>query len=108
VSGGNDKLKLVKLKKDFAKLEATSRFLSSYTSACNRVIILDSNGTIIDLNERYRLQDTVAVQNMKVTLECLCRDERNTVVILTGRDRFNLEKHYGDIPGLSLAAEYGV
>ena len=53
--GGNDKIKLIKLKKDFVKLEANSRFLSSYTSTCNRVIILDSNGTLLDLNERSRI-----------------------------------------------------
>ena len=69
VSGGNDKIKLTKLRKDYVKLEANSRFLSAYSSACNRVIILDSGGTLLDLSERSRIQGTVAVQNMKITVE---------------------------------------
>ena len=47
--------------------------------------------------------DTTEVKNM---LRKLCDDERNTVVINSGRDHRTLDKWLGDLP-LSFAAEHG-
>jgi len=40
-------------------------------------------------------------------LQLLCADSRNTVVILSGRNRSMLEDWFQDVPGIALAAERG-
>ena len=42
------------------------------------------------------------------TLEALCEDKRNTVFVVSGKERHSLTRALGNIPNLGLAAEHGM
>jgi len=118
--GFGARMRHVCVDQDFQKLNIDS-VVQSYRAAKNRVFLLDNEGTLAaDKRHLYReygapkgdvsdLKSHGTPPNEQV-LECLrtlCSDRKNTVVILSGRDRSMLEDWFKDVPGIGLAAERG-
>jgi trehalose 6-phosphate synthase/phosphatase len=55
-----------------------------------------------------RAAPSVPTEAMISTLKGLCEDKRNTVFVVSGKERHSLTKTLGNIPDLGLAAEHGM
>lgn len=79
-----------------------------YANAINRVILLDTEGTIMPLMSLLidKASDT-ASHEVRQLLTSLSADERNSVFILSGKSKALIDHWFGDLPKLGLAAEYG-
>lgn len=75
-----------------------------YDEAGNRLFILDYDGTLVGFKKKAK--DAIPTKELMDTLQTLCADTKNHIVINSGRDRATLEKWFGHLP-LSLAAEHG-
>lgn len=80
------------------------RIMNHYHEAQKRLLILDYDGTLIDLKSKPEL----AVPNKELLkiLKELSASSKNKIVILSGRDLHFLEHHLGHLP-LTLIAEHG-
>jgi trehalose 6-phosphate synthase/phosphatase len=79
--------------------------VAAYTQAGSRLLLLDYDGTLVEYYKRP--QDAAPSSELIETLRRLTSDEQNTVAIVSGRRRADLEKWFGAIPKLWLAAEHG-
>eukprot|EP00741_Cyanophora_paradoxa_P019421 tig00021127_g18748.t1 len=78
----------------------------SYRRSKRRLIVLDYEGTLVPGGrETARQAPSEAVLN---GLKALCNDPHNTVFIVAGRERKILERWFGSVPKLGLAAEHGI
>jgi trehalose 6-phosphate synthase/phosphatase len=68
------------------------------------VIVLDYDGTLVPFADRP--DGAKADDNLRALLQSLSSDQRNVVVILSGRDRHSLNEWLGDL-GITLVAEHG-
>jgi trehalose 6-phosphate synthase/phosphatase len=60
------------------------------------------------MREQLKQHDTpAAAPELLTALTALCADPRNTVFVLSGKDRVDLENTLGSVRGLGLAAEHG-
>lgn len=108
------------------KLLETETVARAYRNSFRRVLLFDYGNTLVQetrgtndfskyLGEFACLDGTVkpAVetslppQELLSALRLLCSDPRNTVFVLSGKDRADLEKLLGSVRGLGLAAEHG-
>jgi len=84
--------------------EIRSGLLIEYARTTNRIFLLDYDGTLVPFHDRPRMamppEDVIGV------LKRLCADTRNTVAIVSGRDRRTLDDFFGTTP-LLLVAEHG-
>lgn len=88
-------------------IEKESNMLeSAYRNAKRRILLLDYDGTLIGFNPIP--EAAKPDQEIKELLSELTRDPKNTVVIISGRDRLFLENWLGDINGLYLVASHGL
>jgi len=76
-----------------------------YANAKKRLIMLDYDGTLVGF--KNKAMDAYPTPAVTDTLKALCKDEKNSVVINSGRDRTTLENWFGHINSLMLAAEHG-
>ena len=83
---------------------ASSAIVSRYQAARSRLLFLDYDGTLTPLARSPAL----ARPDEKIIklLAALSADSRNSVVIISGRDRQTLEEWFGYIP-MGLVAEHG-
>jgi len=88
------------IKKDEFKLE------NAYKDSDKRVLFLDYDGTLVDFSSRP--EQAKPDMELLELLTDLANDPRNTVVIVSGRDRNILEKWFGDIENLYLVASHGL
>eukprot|EP00742_Colponemidia_sp_Colp-10_P008648 GILJ01009382.1.p1 GENE.GILJ01009382.1~~GILJ01009382.1.p1 ORF type:complete len:1037 (-),score=136.84 GILJ01009382.1:160-3270(-) len=86
----------------------------SYRKSHNRVILLDHEGTLVPEGssgataaEHLSARGFGPSSTVLSCLEAMCKDEKNTVFILSGREKKALEEWFGKIQGLGLAAEHG-
>eukprot|EP00532_Pseudo-nitzschia_australis_P016448 CAMPEP_0168258054 /NCGR_PEP_ID=MMETSP0141_2-20121125/6877_1 /TAXON_ID=44445 /ORGANISM="Pseudo-nitzschia australis, Strain 10249 10 AB" /LENGTH=1339 /DNA_ID=CAMNT_0008195183 /DNA_START=177 /DNA_END=4197 /DNA_ORIENTATION=+ len=89
-----------------------------YKMANNRLILFDYGGTItsnenLDNLSRFRMVKTRShhsepTAEMINTIQDLCNDKKNTVFVVSGKERHSLIKTLGHIPNLGLAAEHGM
>lgn len=82
----------------------SASLVAACRSAKRRLLLLDYDGTLVPfapLPDLARPDDA-----LRVLLARLCEDSRNTVVIISGRDRGTLGEWLGDLP-LHLVAEHG-
>jgi len=104
------------LLKDFTKLPIDV-VLACYRNSKNRAIFLDNEGTLSP-DKRNQVRQYGAVEDLasrgrppdEHVLDCLqklCDDPRNTVVILSGRNRQCMQEWFGSVKGVGLAAERG-
>lgn len=103
---------------DFRKLSVDD-VVWGYRNSFTRVFLLDNEGTLApDIVYREYGAPTGKIEDLQShgcapsplvieLLKELCRDSRNTVVILSGRDRQQLESWFGEVENLGLAAEHG-
>lgn len=75
-----------------------------YTRSSRCLFLLDYDGTLADFKKNP--DEARLTRARKETLQALCYNPRNTVVIISGRDRETLDTWLADLP-INLAAEYG-
>uniref|UniRef100_A0A7S1UMF2 Alpha,alpha-trehalose-phosphate synthase (UDP-forming) n=2 Tax=Grammatophora oceanica TaxID=210454 RepID=A0A7S1UMF2_9STRA len=102
---------------DFIPLD-TSTVIKGYKDARARLILVDYGGTIVvndNLDSLMRFQmvqqtrtPSLPAPEMVETLTKLCEDKRNTVFVVSGKERHSITKTLGHIPNLGLAAEHGM
>lgn len=84
--------------------EEKVELFDKYRAAKKRLLLLDYDGTLVPF---YATPDEAVPGNeLKQTLVELNRHEKNSVVIVSGRDAKTLEKWFGDLK-LSIVAEHG-
>lgn len=76
----------------------------SYKKANKRLFILDYDGTLSPFKSKP--EDAIPSIELLATLEELCNNINNHVVISSGRDHETLDRWFGNL-SLSLAAEHG-
>jgi len=97
------RLRLGREENDFSRwLRGT---VAGRISPGRRLFLLDYDGTLVGFHERPRLASPTS-EVLRV-LECLSGDRRNTVAIVSGRDRDTLGEFFGGL-GLTPVAEHGV
>ncbi len=77
----------------------------AYTAAGHRVCYLDYDGTLVPLAARPA--DAAPGPAIAETLGKLARQRGTTVVIVSGRPAVDLERWFGHLDGIWLAAEHG-
>lgn len=82
----------------------TSKLLEGYHAAQSRLILLDYDGTLVPIaGSPEKAYPTPEVLTLLVTLS---QDPANTVAIVSGRERNNLQEWFGKL-SLTLVAEHG-
>lgn len=76
----------------------------AYDEASNRLFLLDYDGTLADLAPTP--DEAKPTKNLLDLLSALSADKKNTVVIISGRDKDTLQKWLGHLP-IDLVAEHG-
>lgn len=99
----------IKNEQDSLKINVLSRetiqaIQSDFEKAERRCILLDYDGTLSPLQKIPTM--AVPTEELIKLLEQLTRDERNEVVIISGRDAQTLDTWLGSMP-VSLVAEHG-
>jgi len=115
--GGN--YRLISMDQGLRRLEVAD-VLQVYKSSKNRFFVFDYEGTLAaDVRKLYRfygaprdvadftLRGQPPDDQLLDCLRTLCRDKRNNVLIVSGRDQQTLEEWFGDVKDLSLCAEHG-
>jgi len=113
---------LVGFRKNFTHLQMGSpseagSLVSAYNKAQSRIFFLDYDGTLITEDNLEAVQDDLAAQDytrrcrpstkLLTLLNALAGDKRNIVFLVSGRERRQLDKWFGRIENLGLAAEKG-
>ncbi len=102
-----DKVKL--LQKEYLAKKITSSVYNEieakYKKAKNRAIFLDYDGTLTPFHKNPL--EASPNEELFDILKKLIADEKNTVTIISGRDRYTLEKWFADVP-INLICEHGV
>ncbi len=79
--------------------------LTPYKKADNRILFLDYDGTLVGFTPTPdRAKPTAEVKQL---LSNLAADPKNTVVIISGRDRLTMEEWFGDL-NVNLIASHGL
>ena len=80
------------------------KIIAAYQQAAKRLLLLDYDGTLVD----FASTPDIAKPNAHVLelIASLSADDRNTVVIISGRDKRTLDNWFGHVP-IGLAAEHG-
>jgi len=80
------------------------KIVQAYLNATSRLIILDYDGTLVPFDPHLDMfQPPVRVKEL---VRALAADQRNKVVLTSGRGRESLEKYWRDVP-IVLMAEHG-
>lgn len=75
-----------------------------YGQSSGRLILLDYDGTIVEIKNNP--SEVIPNQEVLTIIEQLAADERNTIAIITGRDREYISKWFGNM-NVYLFAEHG-
>ncbi len=75
-----------------------------YSASTKRLFLLDYDGTLVGF--RGRPKQAGPDQEIRDILKALAGDERNTLAVISGRDKTTLEDWLGDL-GLQMIAEHG-
>jgi trehalose 6-phosphate synthase/phosphatase len=100
----NEYSSLMSLPKQIESLKG--KLKDAYHDAKKRILFLDYDGTLVQfasIPEQARPDD-----DLKKILRTLSRDPRNTVVVISGRDRGVLDGWFSEIKGLTLMAAHGL
>jgi trehalose 6-phosphate synthase/phosphatase len=81
------------------------KVLQHYRKAKHRLLFFDYDGTLQPFAKRPEMAKPDRA--LLGLLEAICRDPRNTVVIISGRDRATLQQWLGHLP-VDMIAEHGV
>ena len=81
------------------------RLVAAFEGAPERLLLLDYDGTLVPLTQRPA--DAVPDGALVDLLRRLTASPGTTVAILSGRPRSDIDRWFGDIPRLWVAAEHG-
>ncbi|MEP7204857.1 MAG: bifunctional alpha,alpha-trehalose-phosphate synthase (UDP-forming)/trehalose-phosphatase [Candidatus Saccharibacteria bacterium] len=81
--------------------------LSDYQRASQRLILLDYDGTLKGFSSSPHEKHSRPTAEVKKLLNSLTKDNRNTVIIISGRPRNTLETYFENNLELGLVAEHG-
>jgi trehalose 6-phosphate synthase/phosphatase len=81
------------------------QLIDTFHMAEHRLLLLDYDGTLMPYTDRP--QHVRPTADVLYLLEMLCTDERNNVVLVSGRDKATLQAWFGHLP-LNLVAEHGI
>ena len=84
--------------------EGAELLLQAYRSTKNRLLLLDYDGTMVPFASRP--EDAAPDDELITLLKQLVSDAKNSVVVISGRDRDTLQSWLGDT-GADLVAEHG-
>lgn len=95
----------LKMLTKFVNENTINEIISFYSESRKRLFLLDYDGTLVNFHE----DPAKALPEPKVLdlLERLTQDEKNTIVIISGRDKVILEKIFGHLK-IDLIAEHGI
>ncbi len=80
------------------------RIVQQYKEASHRIVLLDYDGTLVPF-ARYP-EGAIPGERVLTMLKQMAADSRNTLVIISGREREFLDKWFGDLK-IVLVAEHG-
>jgi trehalose 6-phosphate synthase/phosphatase len=83
---------------------AKGRLLEDYRKSSSRLLLLDYDGTLIPFFGRP--EDAIPNPGLLELLERLAGDQKNKVVLISGRDKDTLERWFSGL-GLCFVAEHG-
>ncbi|EGZ04894.1 hypothetical protein PHYSODRAFT_535236, partial [Phytophthora sojae] len=83
----------------------TAQLLGYYERSQRRLFLLDYDGTLVNYQSMEELAEPSAA--LLSCLEDLTADPRNTVYIISGRNKTRLQEWFGHLPRVGLAAEHG-
>ncbi|XP_077234960.1 alpha,alpha-trehalose-phosphate synthase [UDP-forming] 5-like [Tasmannia lanceolata] len=94
--------RVIALDPNFRKL-SVDHIVSAYKRMKNRAILLDYDGTMMPQTSINKTPNPEAID----ILNSLCRDPRNVVFLVSGRDQKTLSKWFSSCEKLGIAAEHG-
>jgi trehalose 6-phosphate synthase/phosphatase len=102
-----EKVKLVQLSYDAHLLHGPlqERLVEAYQSAGRRLIALDYDGTLVPFAATP--QEASPSDAVRDLLRRVAASSKNTVVVISGRERASLEEWLGDLP-VDIVAEHGI
>jgi trehalose 6-phosphate synthase/phosphatase len=77
----------------------------AYLRASRRLLVLDYDGTLVPFAKRP--EQAVPPQALLDLLTALASDPKNRLALISGRSAESLDRWFGKVPRLSLAAEHG-
>ena len=86
------------------RYEVENELVDDYLKSNDRLILLDYDGTLVSFSEKP--EETKPDDELLGLLKSLTLDDKNKVVIISGRDKKFLEKWFGSLD-VHLAAEHG-
>jgi trehalose 6-phosphate synthase/phosphatase len=92
------------LETKYLTVSIQTRLITDYRNAVRRAIFLDYDGTLVPLT-KYPEQATIEKQTLKI-IQDLAEDEKNEIVIISGRGKSFLEKQFKGVR-VSMVAEHG-
>lgn len=84
--------------------QVEQKLISDYFSGKKRLILLDYDGTLVSFASTP--EEAIPDDNLLNLLQALSKQQRNEIVIISGRDKNTLQKWFGDLD-ISLVAEHG-
>jgi len=101
--------KVKRIQKEFLVKKITNGVFNDinkrYVNADKRAIFLDYDGTLTAFHKNP--QEATPNEELYTILNDLIADQKNSVTIISGRDRDTLEKWFADVP-INLICEHGV
>ncbi|WP_430811199.1 MULTISPECIES: bifunctional alpha,alpha-trehalose-phosphate synthase (UDP-forming)/trehalose-phosphatase [unclassified Carboxylicivirga] len=101
--------KVKRIQKEFLAKKINANVFNAlnkkYLSSKKRAIFLDYDGTLTSFHKNP--QEATPNAELYKLLNRLIADEKNTVTIISGRDRATLEKWFAEVP-INLICEHGV
>lgn len=94
--------RVIALDPSFRKL-SVDHIVSAYNRTKNRAILLDYDGTMWMKSSLSMDPNREAVK----VLNCLCKDPKNVVFLVSGKDRSKLTEWFSSCENLGIAAEHG-
>lgn len=78
---------------------------TAYAKASKRLMLFDYDGTLTPIVKVP--SQAIPTERCRNAITALCKDPKNVVWLISGRDSAFLEEHWGMVPGLGLSAEHG-
>ncbi len=79
--------------------------LEHYRNAHRRLLFLDYDGTLVGFH--HRPEEAAPSTELLQVLKSLTASAENSVMILSGRTSADLDRWFGEVPGLWMGAEHG-
>lgn len=83
----------------------TAQFADAYKKANKRLLLFDYDGTLTPIVKVPA--HAVPTERTRNAIAALCKDPKNIVYLISGRDGDFLEEHWGHLDRLGLSAEHG-